>query len=138
MKFLPILTGFNQLYHCCSDDLYYYNDQPFSGVILTYFKDNVKQSQTTCTEGRIQGRYQAWYINSNLKVTGNYQDHQETGLWTFYHDNNAIARTGYYHCGSRVGYWKTWDKQGRTLWSGEFHSNDLVNTFYYQRKQFLN
>ena len=133
MKFIPVLTDFNQLEHCCTDDLYYFNQKPFSGVILTYHKNKMKQSQTTLSHGQIQGRYQAWYQNGFLKVIGQYQDHQERGLWTFYHDNNVIARTGHFYHGLRVGYWRIWTKQGKIIWSGEFHLHNTNKRTYHQK-----
>ena len=53
--------------------------------------------------------YQAYYDNGQLKVSGQYIDGNQEGIWKYYHENGQLSSEGNYKNdkseGKWIGYW---------------------------------
>ena len=72
-------------------EIYYYNNQPYTGIIVNYYKDGNIMKETTCYNGYPEG------------------------LYRFYHKNGTLAEECYYKNNKLYGLYKEWDENGNLL-----------------------
>ena len=99
-----------------------YNNQPFSGYIVSYYAANRLQSKEYYQQGKQEGLSQRWYGNGQLAESRFYTDNRKTGnhqgWWA-----NGTKRFDYTFANDiPVGHHQTWYETGQRFSS--FHYND--------------
>jgi antitoxin component YwqK of YwqJK toxin-antitoxin module len=91
----------------------YYNDTPYSGIVLTYDQSANPISEVQLENGIQQGVSRFYWPNGNLKRVANYQHGIYHGTVSmFYEDGNTYAVFNYVN-GQESGLQQMWKSDGR-------------------------
>ncbi len=91
-----------------------YNQKPYSGNIVSYYKNNNLKSDVKYKSGRKHGTEKQWYSNSNLAIERYYTKGIKTGIHRAWWDNGTqkfeyhFNTKGMYH-----GIHKEWYASGQ-------------------------
>lgn len=108
--------------------LYYYEEKPFTGKALLIEFDTIITEITTIVEGVVEGEFNSFYLNGNLKEKGVLVNGVKDGIWEEYFDENGkISKIKNYQSGNKFGSWKTFDKNGNSLLEQIFDSTGIMS-----------
>jgi antitoxin component YwqK of YwqJK toxin-antitoxin module len=95
-----------------SEDAYYLDGKPFTGVAFTAAKDGFERSESEYRDGLRWGPTREWYAPGQPKVESNYFRGVLHGAAREWHRNGALAEHGVYEFG--IAIWeKQWDENGQ-------------------------
>ncbi len=98
-----------------SDRLYY------------WFSTNlIKSTQGGYSGKLLNGRYQEFFLNKNLKELGAFRAGLKTGKWKSWDDAGKLKEEYYWDSGKRNGTYAKYDSLGRQREKGKYR-NDLLN-----------
>ncbi len=69
---------------------------------------------------RLDGRWRAWYPNTQLEELGGYLQGFEHGQWSWWYSNGALMARGTFDKGVRVGEWAFWHPNGVVIGEGAY------------------
>lgn len=98
-----------------SDRLYYW----FSG-------NQINTTQGGYSGKLLNGSYQDFYLNKNLKESGSFEKGLKTSLWKNWTDNGILKDEYSFKEGKRSGAYAKYDLSGKLLEKG-FYRNDLLH-----------
>lgn len=73
------------------------------------------------------GKWQEWYSNGQLKMSGQYDRDKKVGQFTYWHSNGQKATEGYYEAGKHDGTWVWWHQNGQKSVTGSFEDGMLID-----------
>ena len=103
----------------------------------------------------LEGEYQAWFKNGQIKTKGRYQNGKTTGIWEnyyetgkpkstgplnaegctghwkFYHENGNISREGTLEGDVKSGHWKFYNSEGKLTHEGDYQNNQSQGSWKY-------
>jgi hypothetical protein len=74
----------------------------------------------------LNGNYNEYYLNKNLKEKGQFEKGLKTGIWKNWRQDGSLASAYTWKAGQRYGDFFVYDEQGKLLTSG-IYKNDLLN-----------
>ncbi|MBX2984629.1 MAG: hypothetical protein KF882_01490 [Bacteroidia bacterium] len=94
------------------NDVYYYNDSPFTGLSLVrHDSTNKKKIQIQWKDGLMDGQKITWYKDERLKQTMNFTMGKRNGEYVNYYENGNVKERGFYYMdsidGKNKGYYET-------------------------------
>lgn len=93
-----------------SEDLYYYQDLPFSGVLENH--SSGVRSVVTLSEGLLEGSVEEWYSNGSKRTEKKFENGYENGLQKGWHKNSKLSYTYTSANGIRVDSYKEYYPNG--------------------------
>lgn len=102
------------------------------GPLMHRFPDGSPRMRVAYVDGEADGDYVRWIREgpdtNTIRLEGQYDHGECTGLWTSYHPNGRIRGQGSFRRNKRVGEWRTWDSLGRLEEVRIFRNGKLVRT----------
>lgn len=90
-----------------------FNGKPFSGHITESFSDGKPKSWQTVKDGLVNGLWQEWYENGQLKYNAFWIDGKGHGLWEYYHENGVLRQEEFYNMDIPTGIQKYFYNNGQ-------------------------
>ena len=90
------------------------NDVPFSGFVVSYYKDSTMKEKFGILNGKKQNNHIQWFSDGHLKNVANYhlgKLHGEKKIWSSDSAHTLIAQLNY-HTGKAHGAQKKWYATG--------------------------
>lgn len=63
--------------------------------------------------GLLHGKVELFYVNGNPKVTGQFENGNKIGKWTYFTDKGMILSEGSYDSNKPIDTWTINDKKGK-------------------------
>lgn len=82
------------------------------GPSLVWHGADQLAARATFRDGRLHGRYEAWYRDGTRKEQGEYRDDRREGLYTTFHPNGRKASEEEYRAGVLHGRQEVWFPNG--------------------------
>jgi antitoxin component YwqK of YwqJK toxin-antitoxin module len=84
---------------------------------------------TYAQQGKDQkhGTWTAWYPNSQMKFTGEYQLDKPHGKFSWWHQNGQKSLEAHYLDGQKDGQWTWWHPNGQKSIQGQYTGNVPVD-----------
>ncbi len=101
----------------------------------TYFwygSNTIHQTQGGFSARLLNGTYNEYYLNKNLKEQGVFNKGLKTGLWKDWSENGLLLQTVTYSKGIRSGPFLLYDETGKPKQSGKYKNNEFegpISTF---------
>ena len=73
------------------------------------------------------GKWQEWYSNGQLKMSGQYDHDKMVGQFTYWHSNGQKAAEGEYVEDKHDGTWVWWHQNGQKSVTGGFQDGNLID-----------
>ena len=87
--------------------------EPFSGVGVDYYEDDVLETKQTFKDGKNHGLYERYYESGQIDYKGNYINGKRDSLWEFYYKNGQLRTKGLYKDGIKESKWVHYLENGR-------------------------
>ena len=108
--------------------LYYYEEKPFTGKALLIEFDTIITEITSIVDGVVEGEFNSFYLNGNLKEKGVLVNGVKDGIWEEYFDQNGkISLIKNYQLGIKFGSWKKFDINGNFLFEDTYDSSGFIS-----------
>lgn len=81
-----------------SNSIWYYQNQPFSGQLVSFYPNGLKKELTNIWQGRRHQISQHWFSDGYLRVSATFKKgklHGEKKLWSQEKDHSLIAQLNY-------------------------------------------
>lgn len=72
------------------------------------------------------GKWQEWYSNGQLQISGQYNHDQKVGRFTYWHSNGQKSAEGEFHKDQHDGEWVWWHVNGQKAVIGQFRDDALI------------
>ena len=96
------------------------NQKPYSGPVLSG-EDNWNGR---LNDGLLDGPWERYYENGQLRQKGSYSNGEIDGLWVTYWENGQLRSKGSFSNGQYDGPWETYDENGQFQLKGSFSNGE--------------
>lgn len=121
---------------------------PNNGKKIDYYYGDVKQSEYTLKNGKLNGKLTAFHINGNIKKTGNYTNGKANGTFTEYDEQGNLTaeysmkndlKSGLlkFYEGNEISYSTTYSNDYKNGQYIEYYYDDYGELYLKQYGQFL-
>lgn len=93
------------------------------GPLYRFYSDGTPRQLSHYDNGRPQGRHIEWFKVDSTSVallSGQFQDGERSGRWTWFYGNGRPNRQGHYAAGKQVGVWRYWNAEGTRTQTRDF------------------
>ena len=92
----------------------------------------IHQTQGGYSGKLLNGKYNEYYLDKNLKEQGTFRKGLMDGIWKDWDDNGNVQELYTYHNGEKTGMFNLYDEKGTLIQKGNYHKNQLDGkiTFY--------
>ena len=94
------------------DGMSFKNGSPYSGTCIDHHTNGEIRSIQKYKNGLDHGKWEFYYPNKKLQVSGKFIMGEKDGKWTYYYENSIIWKEHFYSKGKKIGVWKTYDESG--------------------------
>lgn len=110
----------------------YYKGSPYNGKLIKFL--NGEKNISTLNEGKVDGEFEHYYKNGQLKEGGFFKNGKKEGNWKTYYENGIVSSTGPYLNGLEEGDWVYYFEDGKVKLKGSYllGSKDKVWENYYE------
>lgn len=92
--------------------LMYHNDQPFTGISVLYYSENIEAETIVYVDGKRHGSYKKWFPDGRLSFESNYVNGLQDGTAKTWWKNGNLRSEANYTKGIVNGIQKQWYKSG--------------------------
>ena len=92
---------------------WFYNDKPFNGFAVTYYKNKIISEKIGFFNGKREGKSFKYFEDGSIKYEANYINNKLHGVKLNYFKNGNIFSESNYVNGKRDGLQKTWYIDGQ-------------------------
>ena len=85
------------------------------GLILEWYENGIKKSETIFENGTKNGPFSRWYSNGELKERGMFVDDRLNGVYQKWNQDGLPTVQGNYLKGKQDGEWVLYDKSGNPM-----------------------
>jgi len=86
-----------------------------NGIIRDFFEDGSIKEEVEFVEGVKQGARKIWYPTGQIAKSGSMKNDRWHGKYEEWYTNGLLKVSGYYVDGKQNGEWKFFDKEGEAL-----------------------
>jgi len=105
------------------------NGKNYSGVYISYFKDDIKQAVYTIKNGVENGSVEFYYPSTEIMEQGNFREGNKHGKWVRWSvKGNKLAEANY-NKGKKDGKWLIWDERGVKRYEMHYTSGSKTGTW---------
>jgi len=103
--------------------------RPKPGLDYYWFGSNIIHRQQGGYSGKLlNGTYEEYYQDRNLKVQGNYAEGLKDGLWKSWYSNGHLSEEVHWNKGELSGGFTYYDASGRMIKSGKYDGGRIEGT----------
>ena len=108
-------------------DIDFYKENHKNGATVYWNNKGVKEFTAGYKDGIFDGRYQTFYEDGSVNISGFYKDGIKQGKWIVYGRNGqALKEENFNENGLRTGPAKSWSRYGKLIDYGEY-KNGVLN-----------
>ncbi|GAB3909915.1 toxin-antitoxin system YwqK family antitoxin [Mucilaginibacter boryungensis] len=94
-------------------------------IYYWYGSNNIHHTQGGYSGHLLNGAYNEYYLNKNLKEQGTYTKGLKSGVWKSWSENGALKQLFTYNKGVKSGPFYLYDDLGKVTQAGNYDENEL-------------
>jgi antitoxin component YwqK of YwqJK toxin-antitoxin module len=96
------------------------------GKYQEFYNEGEIKASGTYSNGKKIGKWTYYHQNSNVEQSGNYLKDKPNGEWKWFYENGSVLRIEVYNMGLREGPYFEFDLNGDTLIGGQFSDGEPI------------